>query len=71
MAQGEHENGPGNRQRNGEERGPSPLTFLLVAALLIAGGYFLLVKLHDMARLQDCVMAGHRNCAPIEAPPRR
>jgi len=46
--------------------GPSPLVLLVVAAGLVAGGYYLSVKLRDMARLQDCVMSGRTNCAPVD-----
>jgi hypothetical protein len=45
--------------------GPSPTT-LLVAILLVVGlGYFLTVKLREMSEIQDCVMSGRTNCAPI------
>jgi hypothetical protein len=40
----------------------------VVAALVVVGGYFLAVKLKEMAQLQDCVMSGRTNCAPIAAP---
>ena len=36
----------------------------LVAALLVVG-IFLTHKLRDMSALQDCVMSGRTNCAPI------
>lgn len=42
---------------------------LVVAVVVVVGGYFLAVKLKDMARMQDCVMSGRTNCAPIAAPP--
>jgi hypothetical protein len=45
--------------------GPSARTLLIAAVLMVAAGYFLSVKLRDMARLQDCVMSGRTNCAPI------
>jgi hypothetical protein len=55
---------PGNR------RVPDPrwlaLTGLLIALLLVLGGMFLIRKLGRAARLQDCVMSGRTNCAPID-----
>lgn len=52
------------------EHGPSALVMLAVTVLLVVGGYFLSVKLKEMARMQDCVMSGRTNCAPITAPGR-
>ena len=48
--------------------GPSPLTMLVVAVVLTVGGYFLSVKLRDLGRMQDCLMQGRTNCAPLAAP---
>jgi len=46
-------------------RGPSPLALLVVFALVIGLGYFLTAKLREMGRIQDCVMSGRTNCAPV------
>lgn len=52
------------RSQDGRQ-GPSPAT-LLVAILLVVGlGYFLTVKLREMSEIQDCVMSGRTNCAPV------
>jgi len=48
-----------------ERHGPSPMTLLIAAVVMIGLGYFLVVKLRDMARIQDCAMSGRTNCAPI------
>jgi hypothetical protein len=40
---------------------------LIVTLLLIASGIFLVHILGRSARLQDCVMSGRTNCAPIDA----
>jgi hypothetical protein len=40
-------------------------------AVVCVGGYFLLMKLIDVSRQEDCLLAGRRNCAPIEVPSRR
>jgi hypothetical protein len=50
------------------DHGPSALVILGMTVLLVVGGYFLAMKLKDMARLQDCVMSGRTNCAPIATP---
>lgn len=39
---------------------------LLIALLLVLGGLFLIRQLGRMGRLQDCVMSGRTNCAPID-----
>ena len=40
---------------------------LIVTLLLIVGGVFLVHILGRAARLQDCVMSGRTNCAPIDS----
>jgi hypothetical protein len=32
---------------------------------MVGLGYFLAIKLRDMGRIQDCVMSGRTNCAPV------
>jgi hypothetical protein len=60
----------------GERRPPSDpadralLALLFVAALAVAG-WFLVRHIQERSRLQDCVMAGRRNCAPVEDDPGR
>lgn len=65
---------PGGRPRDDDpgpdRRRPALLGLLLVLALVVAG-YFLVDALRRNSDLQDCVMSGRKNCAPIEAPPRR
>ena len=41
---------------------------LVVVLLLVIGAYFLVAALRKNAELEDCLMSGRRNCAPIEAP---
>jgi len=53
-------------ERSSEGRhGPSPVTFLVAVVLMVGLGYFLAVKLREMGRIQDCVMSGRTNCAPV------
>ncbi len=51
-----------------EGEGPSGLIILLVAALLVGGSYVLVHKVGDMLRIQNCVIQGRTNCAPIDLP---
>jgi hypothetical protein len=57
-------------------RDPSPhepdgrrgaLLGLLVVVLVVVGGLVLAHVLRNMSRLQDCVMSGRTNCAPISS----
>jgi hypothetical protein len=40
---------------------------LLVIVVALVGGWFLVRGLVANARLEDCLMSGRRNCAPIDA----
>jgi hypothetical protein len=44
--------------------------FIVILVLAIAG-VVLVRELAKKASLEDCLMAGRRNCAPIEVPLRR
>jgi hypothetical protein len=41
------------------------LFFFLVLA---AGGWFLVTRMSANKTIQDCVMAGHKNCAAVDDP---
>ncbi len=47
--------------------GPSrgALIALLVIVALVAGGFWLSRHIREANRIQDCVMAGRSNCAPV------
>jgi hypothetical protein len=48
------------------------MAFFLAVAAACVGGYFLLMKLIDMSRQEDCMLSGGRNCvAPIAVPSSR
>ena len=51
---------------DGRGPGPSPRALLIAAVLMVVVGYFLIGKLREMSQIQDCVMSGRHNCAPIE-----
>ena len=63
---------PSDRRPHGP-REPDPrrgaLIGLAIVLLLVLGGLVLVHVLRDAARLQDCVMSGRTNCAPIDTKP--
>ena len=63
----------GKPDDNGEQTlSPRAILAILIAiALVCVGGYFLLMKLIDVSRQEDCLLASRRNCAPIEVPSSR
>ncbi len=58
-----------NPADNDDDEGGGPpraaLIALAVIAVLVVGGLWLAHTLHGVGRLQDCVMAGRTNCAPV------
>jgi hypothetical protein len=63
MSEPEHEDGEPDSRR------PAVIGLVLVLLLVVAG-YFLVTALRRNADLEDCLMSGRRNCAPIETPAR-
>jgi hypothetical protein len=63
----------GKPRNNGDPApsGVAVLAFFVVLAVACVGGYFLLMKLIDMSRQEDCMLAGRRNCVPPIAVPSR
>lgn len=61
---------PRRADEPGGPRVPDPrwgaLIGLLITLLLVIGGVVLVRVLGRAARIQDCVMSGRTNCAPIE-----
>ena len=55
----------------GEARRTRASMGLIVILLLAIAGVVLVRELRDKAALEDCLMAGRRNCAPIEVPLRQ
>ena len=41
---------------------------LIAVILIVAGGLWLSQRLRANAQIQDCVMSGRTNCAPIATP---
>jgi len=38
--------------------------FFAILGLACVGGYFLVMKLIDISRQEDCMLGGRRNCVP-------
>jgi hypothetical protein len=55
-----------NSRQNQDSYSPrAVLIGLLVCLALVLGGLFLVYALRDTSNLQDCVMQGRSNCAPV------
>jgi hypothetical protein len=57
-----HDDGP-----EPDSRRPAVIGLVVVLALVVIA-YFLVNALRKNANLEDCLMSGRSNCAPIEAP---
>jgi len=42
---------------------------LLVTIVLVVAGIWIVDKIAELRKNQDCYLSGRRNCTPIEAPP--
>ena len=51
-----------------EEDPPSPFGVVpvIILLVLVAAGLFVAFRLKDVSTLQDCVMSGRKNCAPVD-----
>jgi hypothetical protein len=58
----------GNEEREGEARRTAALMGFIVILVLAIAGVVLVRELQKKGRLEDCLMAGRKNCAPIELP---
>jgi hypothetical protein len=54
-----------------EARRTGALMGFIVVLVLAIAGVLLVQELGNKSRLEDCLMSGRKNCAPIDAPPRR
>jgi len=54
-------------QSDADRRTSALMGFVVILVLAIAG-VVLVRELAKNAKLEDCLMAGRRNCAPIEVP---
>jgi hypothetical protein len=65
-----HDDRPRDQEPGPDSRRPAVIGLILVLALVVAG-YFLMTALRQNATLEDCLMSGRKNCAPIDVPARR
>jgi hypothetical protein len=59
---------PENDGKNPSQRGP--LVALGVVVVLFVVGWLLAHELYTNGKLEDCLMSGRTNCAPIDTQPR-
>ena len=57
--------------RDADERRSTALIGLIIILALAIAGVLLVRELRERSRLEDCLMSGRTNCAPIEVPSRR
>jgi hypothetical protein len=61
----------GNKDDGADQRRSAALIGLIIVLALAIGGVWLVRELREKSRLEDCLMSGRTNCAPIETPSRR
>ena len=59
-----------NAERDADERRTAALIGLIIVLTLAIAGVVLFRELRKNAQLEDCLMSGRTNCAPIEVPSR-
>jgi hypothetical protein len=57
---------PASGAEQDRAHGPFGWVSLLVVAALVIGGWFIVRQLQADAKMQDCVMSGRKNCAPVD-----
>jgi hypothetical protein len=58
-----------DKERDDEEnRVTASLAGMAIALLLVVVGFFLVQKLEASSKLEDCLLQGRTNCAPIDVP---
>ena len=57
--------------RNDEDSGGSrrgAVIGLVITGLIVMAGYFLMNALRNEGKVEDCLMSGRTNCAPLDIP---
>ncbi|HEV2188152.1 MAG TPA: hypothetical protein VGR70_13155 [Stellaceae bacterium] len=44
------------------------LAGLIITLLIVVAGYYLMTALRDQGKVEDCLMSGRTNCAPLDIP---
>jgi hypothetical protein len=61
-----------NRSEHGDDEADQRRSAALIGLIIILGlaiaGVVLVRELRERSRLEDCLMSGRTNCAPIETP---
>jgi hypothetical protein len=57
-----------NDQDDGDGNRRGALIGLVITALLVVGGYYLMTVLRHQGQVEDCLMSGRSNCAPLDIP---
>jgi hypothetical protein len=60
-----------NSDRETDDRRTAALMGLVIVLVLAIAGIVLVRDLAAESELEDCLMSGRTNCAPIELPPQR
>jgi hypothetical protein len=68
--QGGRNERPDDHDHEPDSRRGAVIGLVIILGLVVAG-YFLMTALHEKAALEDCLMSGRKNCAPIELPARQ
>jgi hypothetical protein len=71
MAPKPRDDGDPRREDDQEPDRAASTLGLIVALVVIAVGFFLIKELSDNAKIDDCNMAGRKNCVPIDMPAHR
>lgn len=66
-----NQRGANDDNGEGAARRTAALIGLIVILVLAIAGVLLVRELRKKAELEDCLMAGRHNCAPIELPLRQ
>ncbi len=59
------------REGDADQRRSAALIGLIIVLVLAIAGIVLFRELRKNSQLEDCLMSGRTNCAPIEVPARR
>jgi hypothetical protein len=57
-----------NQPDDGDGNRRGALIGLVIAALLVVAGIYLASALRNQGKMEDCLMSGRSNCAPIDVP---
>ncbi len=57
---------PNDHDDGGNRRGA--LIGLAIAVVLVLAGYYLMTALRNQGKMEDCLMSGRTNCAPLDIP---